>query len=168
MKKYFMSFALLFALVFALNGVAFGWGTTGGDGSDYRQLQETAVFYNSAGHKLVHGQAVILDTTDGTAGSTLGAYVTDVTGTADSVLVVGVVKEASENGTPVIVVTKGPIDALADDAADAVSAGSAVGTSGSTAYGSIGGGTNLGIALENGAGTNGDYLMIWVDPTGAD
>ena len=52
MKKYLKSLALLFVLVLAFNGVAFGWGAASGDGSNYRQLQETAVFYNNAGMTL--------------------------------------------------------------------------------------------------------------------
>ena len=166
-KKLFSLTALLFAFVLAFNGAAFGWGTAGGDGSNYGQLQETAVFFNNAGTRLVHGNAVVLDLdgTGVTAGTTLGAYVERTT-SADSVLAVGVVKVASDDQTPVIVVTKGPIDTLAQDSSDAVTSGAAVGTA--TTAGTIGGGTNLGIALEAGAGTDGDYLFIWVDPTGAD
>lgn len=161
--------ALLFASVLAFNGVCFAWGTASGDGSNYGQLQETAVFFNNGGNRLVHGEAVVLDLngTGVTAGTTLGAYVEDLA-TADSVLAVGCVKYAADNQTPVIVVTKGPIDALAADSSDAVSSGTAVGTSANGDAGSIGGGTNLGIALEAGAGTDGDYLFIWIDPTGAD
>ena len=169
MKKIVSFFALLFALVLAFNGACFAWGTASGDGSNYGQLQETAVFFNNSGVRLVHGEAVCLDLdgTGVTAGTTLGAYVEDLS-TNDSVLAVGVVRVASDNQTPVIVVTKGPIDTLAADFSDAVTSGAAVGTSASGEAGSIGGGTNLGIALEAGAGTDADYLFIWVDPTGAD
>lgn len=169
MKKLFLLSTLLFVSILAISGVAFGWGAASGDGSNYHQLQETAVFFNNSGVRLVHGEAVVLDTsgTGVSAGTTLGSYVTDVA-TADNILAVGVVKEAANDQTPVIVVTKGPIDALASDSSDAVSSGTAVGTRTSGEQGSIGGGTNLGIALEAGAGTDGDYLMIWVDPTGAD
>lgn len=177
MKKYLMLFALLIVSVFAFNGVAYGWGSTGGDGSDYGQLQETAVFFNNSGGKLVHGMAVVLDLDSTasstapvkiapTAGTTLGSCV-ETTTDADNVLVVGVVKVASENQTPVVVVTKGVIDTLANDSSDAVTTATAVGTT-TASGGSIGGGTNLGIALEAGAGTDADYLMVWVDPTGAD
>ncbi len=164
MKK-LLSFALLFALVFAFNGDAFGWGSSGGDGSDFGQLQETAVFYNNSGRKLVHGQAVVLDT-GGTAGTTLGSYVTDLSLSADSRLVVGVVKQYADIGTPVIVVTKGPIDTLVQDASEAVSAGAAVGTAGTGEYGSVGAGSNLGVCLEAGDGTDGSYAYVWVSPTG--
>ena len=166
MKK-FNILALLFVGILTINGVAFGWGSTGGDGSDYGQLQETAVFFNNSGVKVVHGNPVVLDLdgTGVTAGTTLGSYVERING-ADSILAVGVVKHPSLNQTPVVVVTKGPIDTLAADSSDAVTSGSAVGTS--TRPGEIGGGTNLGIALEAGAGTDGDYLFVWVDPTGAD
>lgn len=170
MKKYFMSFALLFALVFAFNGVAFGWGANGGDGSNYGQLQETAVFFNNSGAKLVHGQAVVLDLdgTGVTAGTTMGAYVETLTASADSNLAVGVVKVASENQTPVIVVTRGPIDALVNDSSEAISAASTVGTGGSGQCGSIGAGSNLGIALEAGDTTDGSYCYIWVCPANSD
>ncbi len=166
-KKLFSLTTLLFALVLAFNGVAFGWGTTSGDGSDYGQLQETAVFFNNSGVKLVHGTGVVLDLdgTGVTAGTTLGAYVETVN-TADSILAVGVVKIASEDQTPVVVVTKGPIDTRAYDSTDAVSSGSAVGTT-TGIKGLVGGGTDLGIALEAGDGTNDSYIYIWVDPTGA-
>ncbi|MDI6732326.1 MAG: hypothetical protein QME16_00135 [Planctomycetota bacterium] len=169
MKKLCMLIALLFAEVLAFNGVCFAWGSASGDGSNYRQLQETAVFFNNGGNRLTHGEAVVLDLngTGVTAGTTLGAYVEDLA-TADSILVVGCVKYAADNQTPVVVVTKGPIDALAADSSDAVSSGTAVGTTASGTIGSIGGGTNLGIALEAGSGSDDDYLFIWVDPTGAD
>lgn len=169
-KKLFSIAALLFAFVLAFNGVVFGWGSAGGGGQDYSVLQETAVFFNNSGLKMIHGQAVVIDL-DGTgvaAATTLGAYVETLQSSADSILVVGVVKIASLDQTPVVVVTKGPIDALAADSSDAVASGTAVGTAGSGERGAIGGGTNLGIALEAGAGTEGDYLFIWVDPTGAD
>jgi hypothetical protein len=166
MKRY--SFiALLFALVLAFNGVCFAWGTAGGDGSNYGQLQETAVFFNNAGETVSAGAVVILDTagTGVAADTTLGSYVT-MTNSADSILAVGVAKVSSSNQTPVIVVTKGPIDTLADDSADAVSINTAVGTTGGK--GRVGGGTNLGVALEAGDGTATGKLFVWVDPTGAD
>ena len=170
MKKLVSFFALLFALVLAFNGACFAWGSASGDGSNYGQLQETAVFFNNSGLTVRHGQAVVLDLdgTGVTAGTTLGSYVETVTGSADSVLVVGVVKNSAADQSPVIVVTRGPIDALAADSSDAVTSGSAVGTAASGGHGAIGGGTNLGIALEAGSGSNDDYLFIWVDPTGAD
>lgn len=169
-KKLFSIAALLFAFVLAFDGVVFGWGAASGDGSNYGQLQETAVFFNNSGARLVHGEAVVLDLdgTGVTAGTTLGAYVEMLTNSADSILAVGCVKYASDDQTPVVVVTKGPIDALAADSSDAVTSGSAVGTSGAGGRGMIGGGTNLGIALEAGSGSDNDYLFIWADPTGAD
>ncbi len=167
MKKSFL-FALLIALVFAFSGVVFA-----GDGSNYRQLQETAVFFNNYGAALSAGQAVVLDTagTGVTAGTTLGAYITVLSGTADSVLVVGVVSEQQTtcaDQTPCIIVTKGPVDTLSLDSSDAITINTAVGTSGSAGYGYIGGGTNLGVALEAGDGTDTGKTIIWVNPTGAD
>lgn len=169
MKKYFSLVALLFALVFAFNGVAFGFGSTGGDGSNYRALQETAVFLNASNATLTTGQAVILETNTSeiTSGTTLGAAVTTVT-SADSIMVVGVVSEGSYlDGTPVVVITKGPAQARCADSSDAIAGSAAVGTT-TLSAGYVGGGTNLGIALENGDGTDGDLAYIWVDPTGAD
>ena|SRR3990167_111758 len=170
MKKLMSLVALLFALGLAFNGACFAWGTSGGDGSNYGQLQETAVFFNNSGAKLVHGQAVVLDLdgTGVTTGTTMGAYVETLIATADSNLAVGVVKVAADDQTPVIVVTRGPIDALVNDSSEAIAAASTVGTGGSGTTGTIGAGSNLGIALEAGAGTDGDYLYIWVCPANSD
>lgn len=168
MKKLF-SFALLFALVLAFSGVCFA-----GDGTDYRQLQETAVFYNYSGQTLSAGDVVILNTTsNATTGTTLGSYVTLAgTASADSVLVVGVVHESQTtalSASPVVVVTKGPVETYIADSSDAVTINTAVGTSAVDGYTwCAGGGTNLGIALEAGDGTDGDKIIVWVDPTGAD
>lgn len=154
---------LLFALVLAFNGVAFSWGTTGGDGSNYGQLQETAVFYNNSGRTLTAGEVVVLDL-DGSGvscGTTLGAYV-DVISAADARSVMGVVKSTSAaNGSPVVVVTKGPVKARSEDDSDPVTAGSAVGTT--TTPGCMGGGTKLGYALDSGNGSEGQLIWIWVD-----
>lgn len=165
MKKLFSLSILLIVSIFMVSGIAFGWGS--GDGSDYGQLQETAVFYNNSGVRLIHGMAVILDTS-GTAATTLGAYVTVGAASADSNYVVGVVKEAADIGMPVVVVTRGPIDTLVQDSSEAISAGSQVGTAGSGEKGAVGVGTNLGVALEAGDGTDGSYLYIWVSPSNSD
>lgn len=173
MKKLLTLSTLLIASIFVISGVAFGWGVTGGDGTRYRQLQEIAIFYNDSDRTVHHGDVVILDTTDGTSGSTLGAYVTYATG-ADSILVVGVVAETSTagfpNDSPVAVVTKGPALVRINDALDAVSINTAIGTSSLSGptHMSAGDGTNLGIALEAGDGTNFDEIIAWIDPTGAD
>jgi len=168
MKKLFMLSTLLFVSILAISGVAFGWGVTGGDGSSYKQLQEIAVFYNNSDLTLYHGDTVILDST-GTADTTLGSYVT-VTSSADSVLAVGVVVQKSLADTPVAVCTKGPAMTRIDDSSDAVTTLTAVGTSGGSGVTNhnAGGGSNLGIALEAGNGTNNDEIIVWVDPTGAD
>ncbi len=178
MKKKYSYLALLCAFVLAFSGAkAYGWGSASGDASDYRQLQETAVFFNNSGKTLVAGDVVILDTARAgvATGTTLGAYIsTTLDGhvpaatAADNVLVVGVVKSTSiADQRPIVVVTKGPALTLCDDSADAVSNYTAVGTSGSNSE-RCGGGTNLGIALEPGDGTDDDEIIIWVSPTGAD
>ena len=180
MKKNHFFIALLFACIFAINGVkvqeAFGWGANGGDGSDYRQLQETAIFFNNSGATLVAGDVVILDVGgQGVAtDTTLGSYVTTTQhnntprALADNVLAIGVVEsESVADQRPVVVVTRGPALTTVDDSSDAVSNFTAVGTSGVTTE-RAGGGTNLGIALEPGSGSDADQIIIWVDPTGAD
>lgn len=181
MKKSTLFFAtLLFACVVAISSLAikevYGWGAATGDASNYRQLQETAVFFNNSGVTLVEGDVVILDV-DGagvTTGTTLGAYVTRTNvanasrALADNILVMGVVRSTSvANQRPIVVVTKGPALTTADDSSDVVSNFTAVGTSGSNTE-RAGGGTNLGIALEAGDGTDDDQIIIWVAPTGAD
>lgn len=165
MKKLFMLSTLLFVSILAISGVAFGWGVTGGDGSSYKQLQEIAVFYNNSDLTLYHGDTVILDST-GTADTTLGSYVT-VTSSADSVLAVGVVVQKSLADTPVAVCTKGPVLTRIMDSRDAVTTLTAVGTS-TIGLGNAGGGSNLGVALEGGSGSDNDEIIVWVDPTGAD
>ena len=176
MKKFNLFYSLLLIGILALSvtGKVWAWGATGSDGASFGALQETAVFFNNSGATLDAGEVVILDTfqTGVSTGTTLGAYVTLSDGQAspraDSVLAVGVVKSTSiADQRPVVVVTKGPVAAFCDDSADAVTVRTAVGTSGGTA-GRCGGGTNLGISLEAGDGTDGDNLIIWVDPTGAD
>jgi len=168
--KYKIMFIALLIAVFAFSGVAFA-----GDGSDYRQLQETEVFFNNSGSVLSSGMAVILDTS-ATAGTTLGGYITVVSG-ADSVLVVGVIAEVQTTiavGSPGIIVVRGPVDTLVNDKSDAVSSGASVGTSikiladDGPNRGYVGGGSNLGIALEAGDATDGDKIIIWIAPTGAD
>lgn len=179
MKK-LLSILLVPLFVFTFSGTVFGWGSTGGDGSDYRQLQETAVFYNNTAagahsdYSVYHGQAVILDTdgSDVSSGTTMGAYIekpASGSGNADSVLVVGVA--AGSGGPwlvsrPIVVVTKGPALVQVEDLSDAIAAGDSVGCGDILGEGSIGEGTNLGIALEAGDGTDGDEIIIWVSPTG--
>lgn len=169
--KRLLSILLIPLFVFAFSGLAFGWGSTGGDGERFDQLQETAVFFNNSGEQLYHGWAVILDTAGSgvSSGTTLGGYVTFVDG-GSSVLVVGIVQRGSTgwfNQRPVVVVTKGPVIGVIVDSSDAVTGSASVGTSthGTGRY--IGGGDNLGIALEAGDGTDYDEIIIWVAPSGA-
>jgi len=163
MRRNIFVLTLLVALV-AFNGVAYPWGSTGGDGADARQLQETAVFFNNSGTTMSTGNVAVLDL-DGSAvasGTTLGAYV-DLIATADVASAVGIVKSTSSlDQTPVVVITKGPALAQSNDASDAVTAGSLVGTT--AAQGKMGGGTLLGIALDSGNATDGQLIWIWVDP----
>lgn len=167
---------LITAIVFGGAKEGFTWGATGGDGSSYSQVRETAIFFNNSGSTLSQGDVVILDTRGAgvSTGTTLGSYIT-TTGVvqpngdalADHILAVGVVLTGGADQTPVTVVTKGPALTTVDDSTDAVTLNTAVGTSGATSA-RAGGGTNLGISLEPGDGTDGDQIYIWVAPTGAD
>lgn len=172
----FLALLMTAVFVFGLAKDGFTWGAATGDASNYRQLQETAIFFNNSGSTLSAGDVVILDTRGAgvSTGTTLGAYVTttgQVTAHGDSladhVLAVGVVLHGAADQRPITVVTKGPALTTVDDSSDAVSNNTAVGTSGATSA-RAGGGTNLGIALEPGDGTDGDQIIIWVSPTGAD
>lgn len=182
MRKYLPLAILLFAVAF--NGVAIqkahAWGSATGDASDFRQLQETAIFFNNSGSTLTQGMVVVLDTGGSgvNTGSTLGAYVT-LTGrnipsatAADSVKTIGVVKSVSVvDQRPVVIVTKGPIDTLCADAGDAVTEGTSVGTSDvltNTGDGLCGAGTNLGVALEAGDATDTGNIFIWVQGIGSE
>ena len=176
MKKLFLIAALLLASIFVNNNSVFALQASG-DGSRFAALQETAVFFNNSGQTLSAGQVVILDTagTGVAADTTLGSYVR-LTASADSVLVVGVVKSTTAlDQTPVVVVTEGPVDTQCADSGDAVTINTAVGTTtigpdgGVSGIGGLcGGGTNLGIALEAGSGTDSAKLYVWVSPTGGD
>ena len=175
MKKARLFFLAALLLV-GFSGVAYPWGSTGGDASNYKQLQETAVFFNNSGATMAAGTVALLDVSGpGVAtDTTLGSYVSspdelDPEGTnTDSILAIGVVKTAASDQRPVVVVTKGPVATLIDDSSDAVANRTAVGVSGLLDSNNAGGGTNLGIALEAGSGSDGDEIIIWVDPTGAD
>lgn len=174
MKKILRIFLAIPLLVFLVSGVAFGWGSTGGDGSRYTQLQETAVFYNNSDETMYHGFAVIIDTAGSggtvTSGTTLGAYATYVDGDSDP-RAVGIVANASSSGfgadMPVVVVTKGPTYAMCADATDVVTIAQSVGTSTHGGGWYVGGGDNLGVALEAGDGTDGDEIIVWVGAPGS-
>ena len=171
-----LSVSLALFLSLSVTGKVWAWGATGSDGSNVTALQETAVFFNNSTETMTAGTVAMLDVSgDGVAtGTTLGAYVTtpsdfaDEGTKADHVLTVGVVKSTASDQRPVIVITKGPADTLIDDSSDAVSNRTAVGISGLAGSDNAGGGTNLGIALEAGSGSDGDQIWVWVDPTGAD
>ena len=171
-----LSVSLAVLLSLSVTGKVWAWGATGSDGGNAQALQETAVFFNNSDETMTAGTVAVLDTGGAgvSTGTTLGAYVKTpssvnqwVTKT-DTVLAVGVVKSTASDQRPVIVVTKGPVDTLVDDSSDAVTIRTAVGVSGLAGSDNAGGGTNLGISLEAGSGSDGDQIYIWVDPTGAD
>lgn len=176
-NRLFVIAALLLSGILFNNKAVFAWGTNGGDGSLYTQTQETAVFFNNSGGTRSQGDVVILDTARSgvVTDTTLGAYIAISDGTqagqprADSILAIGVVKSLTcADQKPCVVVTKGPALTTIADSSDAVSNFTAVGTAGSGTAAAAGGGTNLGIALEPGSGSDGDQIIVWVDPTGAD
>lgn len=175
-RNFVYSLLLVSFLSLSVTGKVWAWGATGSDGSNAQALQETAVFFNNSGATMTAGTVAILDTggTGVATGSTLGAYVTSPSAfaaagsKADAILGIGVVKSTASNQMPVVVVTKGPVDTLVDDSSDAVTIRTAVGASGLAGSNNAGGGTNLGISLEQGSGSDGDQIYIWVDPTGAD
>ena len=157
-------------MVLTISGAAFGWGTNGGDGGRFTQLQETAVFFNNSGSTLSAGDVVILDTT-ATSGSTLGAYVTTTT-SGDSTLAIGVVKSRSvADQRPITVVTRGPVQAFCQNSSGTnVATGTAVGTY--TTAATCDSGTNLGVALAPGglsdAKLTDDKSWIWVQGIGTE
>ena len=171
-----LSVSLVSFLSLSVTGKVWAWGATGSDGGNGQALQETAVFFNNAGETMTAGTVAVLDTggTGVSTGTTLGAYVTTPSDFAsegtktDSILAIGVVKSTASDQRPVVVITKGPADTLVDDSSDAVTIRTAVGVSGLAGSDNAGGGTNLGISLEAGSGSDGDQIYIWVDPTGAD
>lgn len=173
MKKRFILSALLIVGIFSFSGVAYPWGSAVGDGSRYRAIQETAVFYNNSGSTLTSGQVVVLDTS-ATSGSTLGSYVTTTT-TADVSGVVGCVLDAegytASDGGPVIVITKGPARVAILDASDPVAATDFVGTSTTAGYGGKWAKTPpenggiLGKALEAGSGLDTAYITVYINPS---
>lgn len=176
MKKLFIVLSVLAVSLLGYSQAAHAWGTTGGDASRFSQVQETAVFFNNSGSTLAAGQVVILDTGGSgvNTGTTLGSYVTRtsraMTGEvtrADATTAVGVVRNTTLDQRPITVVTKGPIATTCDDSSDPVTIGASVGTSAET-NGSCGGGTNLGVALETGDGTDGDSIVIWVQGIGTE
>ncbi len=187
MKKLFAISTLLLFCVLLFSGVAYGWSTTGGDGTRYGMVRETGVFFNNSGGTLTCGMIVIIDTQSTesgsgatlqqavAAGSTMGSYVTTIA-TADMSGVVGVVlhgttgTESCPNQTACVVVTKGPAQILVKDSSDGVNVGERVGTTTTAGWGgycansnpSIGGG--VGIALEGGTGSDNFAIWTWVDP----
>lgn len=179
MKKYIVLAALIVSML-GYSQAAYAWGTTGGDGSRFSQLQETAVFFNNSGSTLTVGMVVVLDTGGAgvATGTTLGSYVTltgtnqPSAGTADSVKTIGVVRSVSVvDQRPVVIVTKGPIDTLCADSGDAVAEGASVGTSDVLTTGGdglCGAGTNLGVALEAGDGTDTGNIFVWVQGIGSE
>lgn len=175
-RNFVYSLLLVSFLSLSVTGKVWAWGATGSDGGNGQALQETAVFFNNAGETMTAGTVAVLDTggTGVSTGTTLGAYVMTPSSFAaygtktDTILAVGVVKSTASDQRPVVVITKGPADTLVDDSSDAVTIRTAVGVSGLAGSDNSGGGTNLGISLEQGSGSDGDQIYIWVDPTGAD
>lgn len=150
---------------------------------------EYEYYFNNSGAALTSGTGVIFDTTGtgvnlnvdtirGANGSaakslvprsetdqtTIGTYITTTT-TADSPLAAGIVDDNSiANQTYGVVQIFGPRVCIWQDSTDAVTSGSAVGTT--TPAGRIGGGNGMGVALEAGTGANGSLGWILIRPGG--
>ena len=175
---------LLLFCVLLFSGVAYGWSTTGGDGSRYRAIRETGVFFNNSGNIMVEGQIVVIDTrtvVSGTVGlsgyaaivvaeSTMGSYITTTT-TTDSSGIVGVVMSTTcANQSSCVIVTKGAADTLVLDSSDPVFAGQYVSTTTTRGVGgqwsdTFGNGVGtLGMALEDGDGTDSGKIFVFVNP----
>lgn len=152
---------LLFA-VFAFGRIGLPWSTSGGDGQDFHAIRETAVFINNSGSAIVSGSVVILDTS--ATGVNLGSYVTTTTGDDDDLAVGVTLTVSAADGLPLVVVTKGAVDAIAHPT-DTWTAGTPVGTSG--VAGQVGTGENLGIALESTSTGSSAHHRIWVAPNNA-
>lgn len=166
--RHFKISALLIVGLFVFSGAVHPWGATGGDGTRAAAIQETAVFYNNSEFTMTEGMIVVKDNSGGTAGTTLGAYVT-ITTSADASTIVGVVKSSSAAAdTPVVVITKGPADTLVLDSSDPITISQYVGTGTTRGYGGAcagnAGAGYLGQAMEVGDGTDTGRVWVWVDP----
>ena len=168
-KRRILYSTLLVAICLAISGVAFPWGSTGGDGSRYAQVRETGVFYNNSGSTISDGMIVVIDTS-GTAASTLGSYIT-TSSTDGASGIVGVALGDCAAATACVVVTKGPADTLViDSGSNVIATGAVVGVSNTTGYGWSSQGAadgvkaKLGRALEAGDGTSTGKVYVWVDP----
>ena len=177
MKKLYLILFATLLIIPMFNGVALGWGSSGGDGTSYGALQETAVFFNNSGSTLSAGDVVILDLsgTGVASGTTLGAYVTTTT-SADVQYVAGVVKtRSSADQTPVVVITAGPAETFCDNVNGTALVnglnnlggkiqGGAVGTY--TTAATCDSGSNLGISLGAAGGVDkndNNKSWVWVE-----
>lgn len=140
--------------------------TASATGSSYLDNQVYTMAYNNSGSDITSHSVVILDTS-GTAGSTLGAYITTTT-TADHWAVAGVTVDPNcVAGTPCRVCIRGPIEVLFTSAthvtgtiaATSTTAGEA--TTYSTADGTVGG--HLGKIIGS-SDLGGFYAWVWVEP----
>ena len=156
MRRFAFAFAFLFAFALATSNAL------ANNPNNPESYQELITIYNNSGSALTSGTVVIWDTT-GTAGTTLGGYVTTTT-SADSNLAAGVVVSdsipASERG---VICTKGPCQVLMANSTDGTAAaGTPIGTS--TVAGQAGNAASdapiVGTSLQTSA-VSSDTLVIW-------
>ena len=161
MKKIF--FIVLSALL--LLGITQAWAEmspSAVSGTSYLDNQVYTIMYNNSGTNIAKNAVVILDTT-GTAGSTLGSYITTTT-SAGSQYVIGVTDEAIATASTGRICRRGPhlVNTATGETTGATlttstTAGKAdTGTSTSNQYGYLG--VNLGNSDTN-------VYWVWVNPS---
>ena len=146
-------------------------------GKVYTDNQVFTMAYNNSGADITSNSIVILDTS-GTAGSTLGAYITTST-SADNKYVFGVTEDATcSSGTSCRVCIRGPHKVwLTIAGAGAMSAGNIVsqsttagrGTTYSQSDGTAGGYLGTALAVTSGTYSYGsldgnDIWWVWINP----
>jgi len=136
------------------------------NGRVYVDNQVFTMAYNNSGSEIQSNNVVILDTT-GTAGSTLGAYITTST-TADDYRVFGVTDETIATGAVGRVVIRGPHEVLDADSTHAAAAilacstTAGVTTTYSTSDGTTGGYLGHVVGASSDLGPN--YAWVWINP----
>lgn len=143
------------------------FGASAYTGKRYEEQQVLTVAYNSSSSELSKGDVVILDIT-GTAGSTLGAYVTTTT-TADDKYVFGVAHETIGAGAVGTFCVRGPHEVNLENnglyaAGDIIAASSTekMAEEYSTSDGTAGG--KLGWIPAAYTGTDYSERIAWIDP----
>jgi hypothetical protein len=165
MKKFYFVLSALLVLGFAVQARA-ETSSTAYTGKDYTENEVFIYAYNNSGSSIQSNGVVIIDTS-GTAGSTLGAYIT-TTSTADSVYVCGVTDETIADGAVGRVCVKGPHLVMYTSSTHtagtiaATSTTAAQATTYSTADGIAGGQLGVVIGATSALGTR--YAWVYIRP----